>query len=151
MQGTSNRSLSSFTSFKSGKQCWYNRVQSKGLQVCGTWQFWPLPLISGAAELGSSIWLSKAGLSLLEVRDKRSNCPPVPGSLWVGSRDMSSSVTQPGCPSSPSTQVSPAETFQSFVLKIKQKKNSRALKNNQKIALSTSNLGIEHKISCQRI
>lgn len=70
----------------------------RGCKVCGTQQFWPPPLSLGAAELGYSIWVSKAGLSFPGVRDKRSNCPPAPGSPWVGSRDTAPSVTQPGCP-----------------------------------------------------
>lgn len=71
------------SSFKPGKQRCYNRVQPEA-QMCRTQQFGPLALTLGAAELGYSIWLSKAGLRLPEVRETTSTYSPVPGSLWVG-------------------------------------------------------------------
>lgn len=67
-------------------------------------------------KLRDSMWLSKAGLSLPELWEKRRNCSPI-----VGNRDKAPSVTQLGCPSSPSTQVCPAEHFQGLALRNKKK------------------------------
>lgn len=140
MQGVSNTNLSPFISFKPGKRCRCNRVQPKRLQVCGEQWFWTLPLTLGAAELRYNLWLSKTGLSLPGEREQRSNCSLVPGSSQVGSRHVARSVTQPGCPSSPSTQVAPAELFQSLALRNKTKWQSL-----KKKVLSTSNLGYSIK------